>query len=297
MSPIYDDIVTRDVLLRVAELLKWNTANYITPVCRNITNDEGELVGSATFVRLNGYPYLLTNEHVARARLQHTLSHFSGLDDRSVYRIIHPFYCLTYPTDAAFTRIDDLIEKKISRDFVSSACWETDYHPSDGEILFIHGYPGRNSHFSAIASGLLTRTLPFATPAVPLPPLPDKYDPDMHFAISFPRDIKMMDFNGRPADLPDPRGMSGSIVWDSRYVRLAKQDVQWCPQHAKPCGLIYAWEPDYDCLVGTKIQYVRAFLLQALRMEAAYFNWINRGKPENDALTDWIHAENIIETI
>lgn len=297
MTSSFDPIVDTTSLLKVTDHMRLHSADYITPISEVLSDDEGRLVGTGTFVKLNGMPYIMTNEHVARVRLNNSVAHFVGDDDRGVCRIINPFYCLTEPTDIAVSLVYDEVWKIICKDLVPSRRMCTTFEPVPGEILFIHGYPGRHSHFSAIASGLLTRTLPYGTMAVPLPNCPDKYDPDMHFAISYPMNMKLTDCDGNPKELPPPPGLSGSFVWDTGFVRCAKKSIPWFPQRSKPCGVIYAWDMDHQCLIGTKMEYVRTFLLQALRMESAYFHWQNRGQPANDPLTDWINAENEIQEL
>lgn len=70
-------------------------------------------MGVARTMRLDGShalwmpnPYLLTNEHVARFRLQDSLGHLLKKNEYA-YRIIHPFQCLSWPTDAAIARMDE----------------------------------------------------------------------------------------------------------------------------------------------------------------------------------------------
>jgi len=288
---VFATAVTEDHVRQVSDVMTWHTADYITPICVVLSHECGELLGTGTFLRLNGTPYILTNEHVARVRLTHSLSHFGGDEQRSVYRIVHPFFCITDPTDAAITRLDEQVAKRIARDVFPSVRFEPSYAPAHGEILFIHGYPGVNSRFSALAAGVLTRTLPFATPEVPLPPIPDKYDPAIHFALGYPMNLTLTNALGQPVQLPDPHGLSGTLVWDTKFVAKAAASAQWCPQHSRACGLVFAWEAAYHCLVCTRVEYVRSFMLQALRQEAAYFHWADRGRPQGDDLTDWFHAE------
>jgi hypothetical protein len=86
--------------------------------------------------------------------------------------------------------------------------------------------------------------------------------------------------------LPEPPGFSGSLVWDTGYVRKRGQD--WSPADATVTGLVFGWplSDQSDSLIATRIEVVRAFLIQALRHEAAYFRWLGRGKPYHDELTD-----------
>ena len=161
------------------------------------------------------------------------------------------------------------------------------FNPHDGEILFIHGYPGVRSRSSVLAEGILANTFPYATDQIPLPA---GYDDNLHFAMSFPDDI--WDSRFRSLIRPDPRGLSGSAVWDTRYVAAGSRGIRF--QRATICGLVWAYDPAHHCLIATKIEAVRDFLLRALRHEAAYFHWLQDRKCVLwDAMTDWSSANQV----
>jgi hypothetical protein len=134
----------------------------------------------------------------------------------------------------------------------------------------------------------MARTCPFATD---LTDLPAGFVPNMHFAITYPmKGVK--DFHGKLASLPAPPGMSGSVVWDTKFV--AMNGAGWDPSKSSVCGLIWAWDINKQCLIGTKIQFVRGVLLEHLRQEAAYFRSLRRREFPGDALSDWLWAERQI---
>ena len=83
-------------------------------------------------------------------------------------------------------------------------------------------------------------------------------------------------------------------MWDTGYVR--KDGQNWSPDDAKVTGLVFGWPQSNlkDSLIATRIEVVRAFLIRALREEAAYFRWLERGQPSHDPLTDWVLAERSI---
>jgi len=89
------------------------------------------------------------------------------------------------------------------------------FDPREGEIFFIHGYPGVRARWSALFGGIMAKTFPYATARAPLPDIPADYDPEYHFALELPDDI--WQFGGQSEIRPDPRGLSGSIVWDTGY--------------------------------------------------------------------------------
>jgi hypothetical protein len=188
------------------------------------------------------------------------------------------------PIDAAVARIDEDIFSTSGKQALPVGSIDERFRPEDGEILFIHGYPGVRSRWSALAEGILANTFPYATDRIPLPA---GYDDRLHFAMSFPDDI--WDSRFRSVIRPNPRGLSGSAVWDTRYV--AASGV-WAPADAKVCGLLWAYDERHQCLIATKIEAIRAFLLNALQREAAYFHWLqDRQAVLWDEITDWSWAE------
>jgi len=50
-------------------------------------------------------------------------------------------------------------------------------------------------------------------------------------------------------------------------------------------------------MIWMKVDIVRQFLLRALRQEAAYFRWANRGSPRHDDWSDWFWAEGAISDL
>jgi hypothetical protein len=96
------------------------------------------------------------------------------------------------------------------------------------------------------------------------------------------------------ADLPNPKGMSGSLLWDTRFVADTQRGQEWSPDHARVCGLIWAAHAKPEVVVATRIEHVRPNLLSFLRHEAAYYHWIDRGMPLWDDKLDWNWAEKTI---
>jgi hypothetical protein len=268
---------------------------FIEPYTASISLEEsptsGRLVGSGTYLALQDRPYILTNEHVARYRLQGSLGHILKKEEYA-FRIIHPFQCLTAPTDAAIARIDAEHFGGGDRKAVQPAQIADRYAPATHELLMIHGFPGERSRMITLLGGLISRSVPYVTQEMPLP---SQYDPQLFFAIHYPFDTQLLRFDGTRACLPNPHGMSGSAVWATNYVR--KNEQGWTPADAQIVGLIFAWDQKHHALIGVRIEIVRQFLVHALRREAAYFRWLQRGQPDGDDWRDWHWAVTEITDI
>jgi hypothetical protein len=160
------------------------------------------------------------------------------------------------------------------------------------ELLFMTGFPGKRARFSALAGALATTAVPYLTQQIP----EESVTSPEHFRLNYnPERARSVSSLG--SFLPEPRGFSGSLVWDTGYVRKRGQD--WSPADATVTGLVFGWplSDQSDSLIATRIEVVRAFLIQALRHEAAYFRWLGRGKPYHDELTDWLWAERLITEV
>ena len=257
----FDPIVNEQVLMSVGSQMAAHTVPFLTPIIAALEHTIRRVIGSGTFIELRGATYIVTNEHVASFRQQYRLAHFVDNNQHAI-AIVHPFQCITKPTDAAIARIDDDIIANSTKSPVPSHRLSQSFSPATGEIVFLHGYPGISSHFSPSFETLIAKTCPYATDVAELP---EAFDPDLHFAINYPAPSQssVRNFNGNPVDLPDPHGLSGTLLWDTKYV--SNKGANWTPDLATVVGVIYCWDAPNQVLIGTKIEIVRVFLLKAIR--------------------------------
>jgi hypothetical protein len=268
-----------------------HVSQFITPISKVISDDYGELLGTGSYVQLRGRPYLLTNEHVARCREKHPLAHLPNLDG-FFQRIVYPFQAQDFPTDAAIARLHDLIMEKATQRSIPAGRIARKHAPVTHELLFMVGFPGKRARFSALGQALATTAVPYLTQQVP----GDSVTSPEHFRLNYnPERARSVD--SRRSFLPEAPGFSGSLVWDTGYVRKFRQN--WSPADATVTGLVFGWpqSDQSDSLIATRIEVIRAFLIRALREEAAYFRWLERGRPQHDRLTDWLWAERLITEI
>ena len=241
-----------------------------------------------------GETYLFTNEHVARAINKNPIAH-QLIDGERATRVMNPFQVAEYPYDMALSRIEReawFIEKnmRLALD-VSQVAMR--HHPVESEFLFVLGYSGQRSYFSPSFETLFTKGTPYLSLATENSP----EDPsDMWFAIPYLPDLAKS-LRPQGAGLPVPHGLSGSPVWDTNFRRCMLEERQWPPQESRVTGIVVRWSEATGHLIAVRAEYLREFLLNALRCEAAYFRWIQRGRPENDALADWVWAERSISVL
>ena len=268
--------------------LRVETGRSIVRVVGVKSIDEGELVGTGTFLRLRGNPYLLTAEHVAAREPRYQMLGFASGERSRPQRFLHPFSAITAPSDLAVARVEDSQMNESAA--IDSGRFANSTNALRGDLLFLNGFPGTKSRFSGIAGGLVSAPIGIAT----VEGLCTKvwFNPRIHFALDYDP-AEWVDESGKKVDPPDPHGMSGSLIWRSK---LAKPSA-WSFASAEIVGVVTQWVPDQKVLVATRAEVVTAFLLHALREESAYYAWCERGRPEGDALTDWVWAEQAVTSL
>ena len=287
------------MLMDVVNQMKEFTAPSITQICGNCDHETGELVGTGTFFRLRGADYLLTAQHVAHhlyttkgdgsKKYPEGLSHSVG-DGHHMMNVLAPWVTWNSPHDLAVTRLSPVVLEGTDRVplNVDQIALNTDAL-SESDIYFIHGFPGKQSHFTTFfGRGVMSRSLPYGCWLENSSW--EGFDQRTHFAITYPCE-ELIDERGEPTGLPHPGGLSGAVVWKTNREKSGKS---WSPDLARIVGLAHRFDQESRCLVATRIEYVKGLLLHTLRSDYAFCRWMERGKPLWDDLADWAEAEAAI---
>jgi len=260
--------------------------------------------GTGNYVKLFGEGYLLTNAHVFTEASCVSLGHLP-LPDADYVRLPRADLSL-WPVDLGLSLLDADCLHQPSR-FVLPREFDARFDPVDDELLFWVGYPGTTATRHEPVTELKRRANwfdgPIETPAVPFAmqvprePLPalQGFDADAHVAVHYPARA-----NRSPdavEDVPNPKGMSGSLLWDTKYVSCLQGGKDWSPDKARVCGLVWAAHPSPELVVATRIEQVVPDILRFVRLRRAYLTWVENGRPENSALDDWLRAESEINAL
>jgi len=252
----------KDVVRRMSE----HNQRFLTPISKVITHDHGELLGSGAFIEIEGEKLIITNEHVGRKMAKRSLAHqFNGSD--SVVRVAS-FCADKYPVDVAIAPISETVWSvcEHSAECISMDKFAESHNPVSGELLYFSGYPDERSAFCF--GTLFTVGIPYATQEIDFPPTAE-HDPLVHFALPYPyeRDLAVS-VDGATRGLPSPPGMSGSLVWNTRYAECVQKGEVWSPEKARVTGVVCRWFPDEECLLATRVEYMsHKEMAQALREE------------------------------
>lgn len=281
-------IATESDLIAACVAAKHATAECVTAIVGKVDEHSGRLAGSGSFLALRGETFLVTAEHV----ITEGGEKYEELRRRGPGgAAIRIGYCATAPNplDLAVAHVgnDASIRPAPLHLLATSSTSVSEEH------LFVQGFPGKESRFTAFLDAVLSDSKPYLTytcdSAWP------EFDPEIHFAIEYPSpDQLQIDERGRRVPLPPADGVSGSLVW------ALGSDVGagWSFASARIVGVAHRWSPlGTPSLIVTRIESVREFLLKAIRERRAYELWSNRGRPEGDALTDWVAAEREIRSL
>ena len=207
------------ITINVTKLMAKHIQQFVTPISKVFIDEVnrmeyGEHHGSGSFVEINGSKFLITNEHVAREISSNSLAH-QFYNSNCVIRITNEFHVIKYPTDVAITKIDDNAWNICKHDSntIPLNRFMLKHKPVKGELLFIIGYSGARSRF--VFNTLVNPGTPYLTQEKKY--LKDYNEYAYHFAIHYePEKAIKIEDNSR--ELPAPPGLSGSLVWNTRFV-------------------------------------------------------------------------------
>ncbi len=236
----------------VNEAMAAHVRASITPISKVLSNDHGELEGTGSYVEIHGKPYLITNEHVARVLQTHSIAHqFHGSDN--VVRCLHPMLAQSAPVDVAISAIDDRIWHMFAHTAtpIPLSRFATRHNPVPGELLFIAGYSGDRSAFWY--NTLISRGMPYLTQEIMMSA--DHGNAEYHFALHYNPERASSPVD-RAEGLPTPPGLSGSLVWNTRFVERKQAGVDWTPTDAQVTGIVWGWPSGGSCLIATKVEHL-----------------------------------------
>jgi hypothetical protein len=204
-------------------------------------------------------------------------------------RVMNAVQAARHPYDMALTRIVGKVwnDPKNVRCALEISKIASRHAPEDCDFIFMQGYSGHRSYFSPTFETLFSTGTPYLTQEAK--DRPDDLG-EMFFAIPYRPDLAIS-LDPKGSNLPDPRGFSGSPVWDTRFRACMLEGKRWTPEESRVTGILIRWLPHTGHLVAVKAEFIAEFLIYALRCETAYFRWLNSDRPENSALADWTWAE------
>ena len=242
--------------LAMKDLLK----RYRSPIFID-HGDHGKPHGSGSFLMLGDRRFILTNEHVAAARRSGAQlgTRFDGHDDLIVLTGDH--IELPWPWDLALIPISD--QAWSSCEHTALAINVNQISPAHAaaptEVFALAGYAGERTHF-VFGEMQFGATTSLAR-EVQLSDHPE-IDPRFHFGVAYLPDRATSVIGDR--GLPQPDGMSGSAIWNTRFVEARLNGLEWSADLAVVTGVTFGWPSGQGAIAATRAEHLRSFLLAAM---------------------------------
>ena len=239
----------------VSDAMLAHTKSFGTPLGTQ-TNTTVRLIGSGAYVAREDRRLLLTCEHVAREQPIHY--RFHGSED--VFEHRGAWTVDRHPIDAAYAIIDD-------------AAWTACAHRAStipygrfapvhrivepAELLFFRGYAGENAHYAfgvheTNATGYCTQEKKGTG------------DAEVFELFWEPQHTKFTSGTSSEAQaeikFDDARGLSGSLVWNTRYLEVTEAGRTWSPNDAVVTGLLQRWDQQTKTLLVWRVEHLRRWL-------------------------------------
>lgn len=238
--------------------------SYSTSIARHMDDEGGaygEAWGTGSYLRLGDRTFILTNEHVAKTRsdAQLLIHHLAGEEQLQPIHGDH-FEC-PWPFDVALLPVAEEVwddrPKTVNAITIDQIAFA--HAPANTEIFTFAGYSGERGDF--MFDTLIARGTSSTSREIILPQ-DERFNARFHIGLDYKPDLahNVVGEYG----LPLPPGFSGSTVWNTRFVESRIAGVSWTPEQAVVTGVIWGWPSEASCLVATRVEYVRSFLLDVL---------------------------------
>lgn len=222
----------------------------------------GDHHGTGSFFLLDDVRLLVTCEHVANVPANVILG-MTQYGAEHALSIPGAFFASEYPVDVAAIHIPDENWNRVPH---AARCVELNmlsrkHEPVEGEYLYVYGFPGDDAavgfgQHSHRGLAVFSHEIEFSSVTVDEEPKP--VEPH-HFFIPYnPENAKLLEGSNSVLSLAD--GMSGSLVWNTRYTEVTSQGREWRPEDARVTGVLWGHSSKAGVLIVTKIEYLRYFL-------------------------------------
>lgn len=256
----------------VTQMMEMHVAKFVTPLAMSEEHGSGTAWGTGTYIQGTEHVCVLTAAHVIEnlppnGRLAHLPREGAEYNAAFGTPAIAP-----WPVDAAALPIyPDPAFLPNAGSIVSNDSIAQRYDAIDKELLFWMGFPGytleRNDPThpknlrSSIFEQLTTPMKPMLTQAIDSAAIvASNFNSSQHIAVHYPQ-MATRASDGETVVLPNAAGMSGSALWNTKFRECSLAGTPWSPEMAEICGIVWAVLNKPEAIFVTKIEYVRAGLL------------------------------------
>ena len=241
-----------DVLRRMYDAV----SRFTVPISISLSDTHGKHLGTGSFVDLGRIITLASCEHVMGKRKNNNLAHRVVGIDRYI-AVTGSGACIVEPVDVGVVAISPVLWDEYARksEAIPENRMAVLHDAAPNELFFVFGFAEENSHF--FFDTLEVNGTAYLCRETPLPSH-SRLARQIHFALEYNQDLATKAFGEH--GLPKPPGMSGSLVWNTRFVECSNEGKEWTPGYADVAGMVWFWSED-DVIAATRVEYVRSFLL------------------------------------
>ncbi|MDX7900127.1 hypothetical protein [Aeromonas media] len=275
------DGVSNSELMDLEEQLGNLVSTYRTMISIIYPNDmrspPGDLHGTGSYFEVDGNIFLLTCEHVGKFITDAELcASFNGSE--AAFSLPNTFSSLLYPADIAITAITKNTWESIphSARTIPYAHFAEKHDPIDNELMYVSGYPGELSRVwpamnPESVDDVDGAGIQYCTAISLICEINDVFDhvmnqdnpqplEDMHFLLPYTPEFATYMNDERDNILPRAPGLSGSLVWNTRYREIKRAGGIWKPSDARVTGIIWGNSTKAGVLVATPVEYIRQLI-------------------------------------
>jgi len=248
--------ISADAVEQMVEQVK----PYLTPIYRILSDDDGEHLGSGSYVEFNEDKFIITNEHVIRHRKNNPLAH-KFHDSKFILEIDTQPNFEPKPVDVSVNQINEETWNQCTHraKAIPFNRFAQKHAPFKNELFFISGYSDEGSTFVRMFDTLFSKVTSLLVQECPFPKTEKDANPFFHFSL--PYNPELLKGPDGEVSLPNPHGLSGTLVWDTKLIKCYCSGKKWNPKMAEVTGIVWGWPSSAACLLATKVEHLKLFSL------------------------------------
>lgn len=222
----------------------------------------GDHHGTGWFIQKNGDPQLCTCEHVAREQVAGTLGYAPTGGDFGV-SVGSSFSLYPHPVDFAIANLSKtwhLISH--SGQCIPQALFDQKHQPVTGEYLYLQGFPGADSkpffeqHNVKGLGAYMHEVEPPSEIYSENPPFKTGY----HICMAWsPANATPLTEDAESLSVPG--GLSGSLLWNTRYKEAVEHGREWSIDDMRVTGIVWGASSKAGVITATPIEHILNLIL------------------------------------
>lgn len=215
----------------------------------------GDHHGTGWFIEKNSIPHLCTCEHVAKYEAYGTLG-YAPYGGSFGVNVGSKFSLNKHPIDFAMADISSTWAHICHRGkLIPKEKFAAVHQPAEGELLYFQGFPGADTN-SAFGQHNVKALSAFLYEVVPPEELYNEtplFEDKLHICMAW-SPANATPLTPHANVLSTPPGMSGSILWDTGYIKAKNEDRDWSINDIKVTGIVWGASSKACVITATRIE-------------------------------------------